>query len=116
MRLLPPHHLFVLEWSLSLVLAKLRVHPFKLMATTEICLLTWKMAFLIAITSAKRSSDLCAFMAGPPFIVFHKDKVVLHPDPVFLPKVLSSFICLSLLFSLFISHLLLMPGNMRSRH
>lgn len=91
LHLAPLRHPFIPDWSLSLVLAQLMLSPFELMASSDFCLLMWKMVFLVAIMSTKRSSELCVFMASPPFSVFHKDKVVLHPDPTFLPKVLSSF-------------------------
>lgn len=40
---------------------------------------------------AKQVGDVCAFRVDPLFTVFHKDKVVLWPDPSFLLKVVLSF-------------------------
>lgn len=60
------------------------------MATYPLHLLSWKMAFLVAVTSAKHASELAAFCSDSPYTVFHKDKVVLSPDPLFLLKGISS--------------------------
>ncbi|XP_042315264.1 uncharacterized protein LOC121926389 [Sceloporus undulatus] len=78
-------------WSLELVLSKLTSKPFEPMATTDLRLLTWKTAFLVAITSARRAGELCALRADQPYIRFHRDKVVLRADITFLPKVVSAF-------------------------
>lgn len=48
-------------------------------------------AFLVAITSARRVSELRALMSEPPYTVFYKDKVQLKPNPAFLPNVVSQF-------------------------
>ncbi|XP_034648727.1 syntaxin-binding protein 2 [Trachemys scripta elegans] len=61
------------------------------MATCSLLYLSWKTAFLIAITSARRVSELWALTSDPPYTVFHKDKVQLQPHPAFLPKVVSAF-------------------------
>ncbi|MEE6520236.1 hypothetical protein FKM82_018068 [Ascaphus truei] len=49
------------------------------------------MAFLIAITSARRVGELQALSAKEPFLVIHQDKAVLRPVHQFLPKVVSPF-------------------------
>ena len=54
-------------------------------------LLGRKLAFLIAISSARRVSELEALSCKEPNLVCHKDKIVLRPHPAFLPKVVSSF-------------------------
>lgn len=59
--------------------------PFEPMSIVDLQLLSWKIAFLVAITSAKRASELCAFRADPPYTLFHADKVVLRPDKVVTP-------------------------------
>ena len=79
------------SWSLSVVLHSLSSKPFEPMATTDLRLLTWKVAFLVAITSARRASELAALRVDEPYLTFHKDKVVLRPDMRFLPKVVSNF-------------------------
>ncbi|CAJ0934786.1 unnamed protein product [Ranitomeya imitator] len=48
-------------------------------------------AFLVAITSIRRVSELAALSCRPPFLVIHQDKVVLRLPPSFLPKVVSTF-------------------------
>ncbi|XP_067319635.1 uncharacterized protein C6orf132 homolog [Anolis sagrei] len=79
------------QWSLELVLSQLSKPPFEPMASNEISHLSWKTAFLVAITSARRSSELTALRSDPPYIRFHDDKVVLRTDVTFLPKVVSQF-------------------------
>ena len=61
------------------------------MATCDLKLLSLKTLFLVAITSARRASELAALRADQPFLQFFRDKVVLHTDVSFLPKVVSSF-------------------------
>ncbi|KAF7245997.1 Receptor-type tyrosine-protein phosphatase N2 [Varanus komodoensis] len=50
-------------WSLSVVLQALTRSPFEPMATIDLRLASWKTAFLVAVTSARRSSELCALRA-----------------------------------------------------
>lgn len=50
-----------------------------------------KTIFLVAVTSARRILELSALSCRPDLCVFHSDRVVLRPDPTFIPKVLSSF-------------------------
>ncbi|CAJ0916307.1 unnamed protein product, partial [Ranitomeya imitator] len=45
-----------------------------------------EVAFLVAITSIWRVSELAALSCRPPFLVLHQDKVVLRPPPSFLPS------------------------------
>ncbi|XP_044297507.1 calcium uptake protein 2, mitochondrial isoform X2 [Varanus komodoensis] len=78
-------------WSLSVVLQALTRPPFEPLATIDLRLVSWKTAFLVAVTSAQRSSKLCALRVDPPFLNFHKEKVVLQMNPSFLPKVSMSF-------------------------
>ena len=87
----PPITLPCPSWSLSVVLHSLSSKPFEPMATTDLRLLTWKVIFLVAITSARRASELAALRVDEPYLTFHKDKVVLRPDVRFLPKVVSNF-------------------------
>ena len=91
MNLAPPVSRPPPSWSLSVVLKSLLGAPFEPMATTDLRLLTWKTVLLVAVTSARRASELCALRMDPPYLAFHKDKVVLRPDPSFLPKVVSEF-------------------------
>ena len=45
----------------------------------------------MAVTSARRASELCALRTDEPYLIFHHDKVTLRPDNQFLPKVVTSF-------------------------
>ncbi|XP_026573034.1 uncharacterized protein LOC113447208, partial [Pseudonaja textilis] len=53
--------------------------------------LTFKVMFLVAITSARRISKIAALSVRKDLCIFHADQVVLRPDPTFLPKVNSTF-------------------------
>ncbi|XP_073211168.1 uncharacterized protein [Lepidochelys kempii] len=90
-------------WNLNLVLSKLMGPPFEPLAICSLLHLSWKVAFLVAVTSARRVSELRALTSEPPYTVFHKDKVQLRPHPKFLPKVVSQLhlgqdICLAVFF------------------
>ncbi|XP_044310309.1 uncharacterized protein LOC123035786 [Varanus komodoensis] len=87
----PPVRSIVLMWSLSVVFPALTKPPFEPLATTNLHLLSWKTAFLVAVTSARRASELFALHIDPPYLNLHKEKVVLRTDRVFLPKVMSPF-------------------------
>ena len=65
--------------------------PFEPMATCDLCLLSFKSLFLVAITLNRRASELAALKSDRLFLQFFKDKVVLHPDISFLPKVVTDF-------------------------
>ncbi|XP_078235403.1 uncharacterized protein LOC144584060 [Pogona vitticeps] len=87
----PPAKRPIPQWSLQTVLHCLTRHPFEPMASCDLKFLSFKTLFLVAITSARRASELAALRADPPYLQFFKDKVVLHPDVTFLPKVVSTF-------------------------
>nr|XP_032630515.1 uncharacterized protein LOC116821425 [Chelonoidis abingdonii] len=57
----------------------------------KVVMILSQVAFLVAITSACRVSELRVLTSEPPYTVFHKDKVQLRPHPAFLPKVVSAF-------------------------
>ncbi|XP_044292792.1 uncharacterized protein LOC123026809 [Varanus komodoensis] len=78
-------------WSLFVVVQALTKPPFEPLATVDLRLVSWKTAFLVAVTSARRASELCAPRIDPPFLNFHKEKVVLRMDSEFLPKVATPF-------------------------
>lgn len=46
---------------------------------------------LVVITSVSNVSELAALSCMEPFLVLHRDKVVLGPKPSFLPKVVYPF-------------------------
>lgn len=78
-------------WNLDLVLQTLTRPPFELLATVPLHLITVKLLFLLALTSARRVSERAAFMASPPYTIFSKDLVTLRTHSAFIPKVSSEF-------------------------
>lgn len=60
-------------------------------ANPTLFLPTLKAAFLVAITSASRVSEIAALVAKEPFLTFYKDRIVLIPMLGFTPKVASKF-------------------------
>ncbi|CAJ0929552.1 unnamed protein product [Ranitomeya imitator] len=87
----PPYKTPLEAWDLNLVLRALQDAPFEPLQEVSLMFLSWKVVFLVAITSIRRVSELAALSCRPPFLRFHQDKVVLRPAPSFLPKVVSSF-------------------------
>lgn len=81
----------VAAWDLNLVLYPFMKSPFEPFVECSLTYLSVKTAFIIAIMSGWRVSKLHALMAGLPFTIFHKDYVVLWPDPRFFPKIMSEF-------------------------
>lgn len=91
MRLNPPVKAPLNPWDLNLVLAVLQKRPFEPISQIPLVLLTRKLIFLVAISSARRVSELAALSCKEPYLIIHKDRVVLRPHPSFLPKVVSDF-------------------------
>ena len=81
----PPVKPPVPQWSLHLVLHSLMSPPFEPLASCDLKMLSLKVLFLVAITSARRAGELAALRADQPFLQFFHDKVVLHTDVSFLP-------------------------------
>lgn len=86
-------------WDLNLVLSRLAGPPFELLSSCSLLLLSWKVSFLEAITSARQVSEIRVLMSEPRYTVFYKDQVQLpylrwcrfHNNqdiflPVFFPK------------------------------
>lgn len=65
--------------------------PFEPLHSCPLQLFSWKVAFLVAITSLMRVSELQALTLQEPFFQIHKDKLVLHTNPEFLLKVVCQF-------------------------
>lgn len=61
--------------------------PYEPLREAALSHLTCKVAFLVAITSARRVSELAALSVRSDLCIFHSDRVVLRLDPAFLPKV-----------------------------
>ncbi|CAJ0954493.1 unnamed protein product [Ranitomeya imitator] len=87
----PTYRMPLETWDLNLVLGVLQEPPFEPLQDVPLSVLSWKVAFLVAVTSIRRVSELAALSCRAPFLAFHQDKVVLRPSPAFLPKVVSSF-------------------------
>ncbi|XP_073467253.1 uncharacterized protein [Aquarana catesbeiana] len=77
------------NWDLSVVLQALAKEPFEPLQAISLKNLTLKTIFLVAITSARRISELHALSVKEPFLSVFPDRVVLKVDPGFLPKVAS---------------------------
>lgn len=86
-RIKPPVFGPVPQWDLSVVLNGLCGHPFEPLEHVQLKFLSLKVVFLLAITSAKRVSELQAFSSEEPYTTFLPDKVLLRFLPTFLPKV-----------------------------
>ncbi|XP_041434021.1 envoplakin-like [Xenopus laevis] len=91
MTIVPPYRSPVPPWDLNLVLSVLQEDPYEPLDTIPLPSLTEKVVFLLAITSARRVSEIAALSCKVSFTIFHKDKVVLRPTPDFLPKVVSEY-------------------------
>lgn len=78
-------------WDLSLVLQALSTSPFEPLASVSLRHLSLKVAFLLAVTSARRVSELAALSIRKDLCIFRPNMVVFRLDPSFMPKVNSSF-------------------------
>ena len=78
-------------WCLGSVLSVLAKAPFEPLASCDLKLLTWKVAFLLAISSARRLSELQALSANPPFTIVHGEWASLKTVAAFLPKAASEW-------------------------
>lgn len=81
----------LMSWDLSMVLYRLVLKPFEPMAICPPHMLAWKIAFLVAITLARRVSELQTLRANPPYLMIHTEGATLSPDISILPKVPSNF-------------------------
>lgn len=86
----PPIVSLLCPWDLNLVLSVLQNQPFEPIHHIPLVLLI-RTFFLVAISLARRVSELAAFSCKEPYLIVHKDRVVLRPHPSFLPKVVSEF-------------------------
>lgn len=91
LRLQPPFVAPTEPWDLSLVLAYLQLAVFEPLESVDLRFLTCKTAFLLALASARRVSDLGALSCTSPYLVFHTDRAELRTRAGFLPKVVSAF-------------------------
>ncbi|XP_073429809.1 uncharacterized protein [Dendrobates tinctorius] len=90
-RIAPIHIPSVPTWDLNLVLDALTVDPFEPIDTIPFKYLALKMALLVSLTSARRVGDIQALSIDPPFFQEYQDRLVLKPDPAYLPKVATKY-------------------------
>ena len=89
-RLRPSIKTIVPRWDLNIVLEALLHFPYEPLESASLQALTWKVVFLVAITSAARVSELQALDSRPELLKLFDSKVVMRANPAFLPKVLNS--------------------------
>lgn len=82
----PPNKSLLPSWDLSVVLEGLGKPPFAPSKSISMKYLTLKSAFLVAITSGRRCSEIQALGRNPPYIRFEAGGVRLRTVPGFLPK------------------------------
>lgn len=93
-RLRPATRTSVPQWELPLVLEALTRDPYEPLDRSSLKALSFKTALLLALTSAKRVSELCALSVHPSCLLLRGDcsGAVLKPNPSFVPKnIRSSF-------------------------
>lgn len=89
-RLLPVRKSLVPPWDLAVVLDALCLPPFEPLESVDLKHLSLKTAMLVALTTAKRVSDIHALSVSPECARFGETRVVLKPNPAFIPKNLLS--------------------------
>lgn len=78
-------------WDMGTVLKGFLSPPFEPIEDSSDKNLTLKTALLLALVSARRVSEIQALSSIEPYCLIHLDKIILSPDPAFLPKVSSTF-------------------------
>lgn len=78
-------------WDLSLVLNALTRAPFEPLHEAYLKIISLKLSFLLAISSGRRISGLKSLSCKDPFLRTLEDRVMITPDPFYLPKVSSNF-------------------------
>ena len=88
----PVVHTSSLQWDLPLVLEALVTEPFEPLEHSSLKALSLKAALLLALTSAKRVSELTALSVHPSCLLIRGDHggTTLRPNPSFVPKKLRS--------------------------
>ena len=87
-RACPVSRSLVPSWDLTLVLDALSRGPFEPLGTVDLKFLTLKTALLVALTTAKRASDIHALSVNPSCMRFsgNDSRVSIRPSLAFLPK------------------------------
>ena len=85
----PPRRLIVPPWDLTVVLAALREPPFEPLRDIDEKYLSYKIAFLLAVTSARRVSELQALCSERPYVTQNPWSAILRINPAFCPKTAS---------------------------
>ncbi|KAK0138023.1 hypothetical protein N1851_025751 [Merluccius polli] len=90
-RLRPGRTLRAPGWDLPTVLTSLTVGPYEPILDADLRSLSLKTAFLLALCSAKRVSELCALSVSDDCLRWQAGgaSMSLWPNPAFLPKVLT---------------------------
>ena len=90
-RLRPPGRVRYPQWELPFVLDSLCEAPFEPIEACDIKWLSYKAAFLLAVTSAGRVGEIHALSVSPQCVRWGPEDsfVTLWPNPAFLPKVMS---------------------------
>ena len=73
-------------WDLHIVLNAISAAPFEPMDSANLKYVTWRTAFLLAISSTARVSELQALDSNPDLCSISKSHALLHLNPAFLPK------------------------------
>ncbi|KAK5883801.1 hypothetical protein CesoFtcFv8_020091 [Champsocephalus esox] len=91
-RLRPVSRALAPQWDLAVVLRALSKAPFEPLDQVPLKFLSAKVALLLALTSAKRVSDVSALSVAPSCLQIQGDgsSAVLRPNPAFMPKVITS--------------------------
>ena len=82
----PPIRQLTPNWNLPLVLLMLTKHPFEPLDSIELKFLTFKTAFLVAIASASRVSEIHSLSLDDGHFRFEKNGIKLLPNMQFLAK------------------------------
>ena len=82
----PPCRMLFPSWDINIVLKFLEKPPFVPLRNCSLQALTFKLVFLVAVSSARRCAELQALGRHPPFIRFEKEGVRIRTVLGFLPK------------------------------
>ena len=83
----PPRKPTVPVWDIQVVLTALKQAPFEPPESVPLDVWTRKMAFLVAITSGARVSELTALDSSRDMLILREGSATLIPNRAFLPKV-----------------------------